>query len=354
MLPERRRRLIITIIGIILFVALAISLYAISNYVKSQNVPEEDIDNRPNSNYPSEYIIYGLTIDNDNIVRLYGLTDSYIEKYLGVRSFYKDQDNVIKDSHLFIYLDCVNELRFDERNKEFYLYKYDEYYSNNVKIKLSRNYIVLFDKNNKVTARKYNEEELKDVADGISYDNAFIKGDTIYYTDINGLHRYNLNNDVLTTLVDYKEYTIKPTLKILDINNNYIVYTKDGVLNIYSNQTNYSKDIATIAQLAGMGSSNIEYLELTNDGFYFQVANEDKTFSIKKFSLINSRLEEQSFVTKYRIINMETITKDLYYMNIIIDDKEDHIIFSTKVKDIVKNLENKYIYVTALEDSNEN
>ena len=354
MLPERKRRLIIGFIGGILFIALVISIFAISNYVKSKNVEKKDIDDRPNSVYPTDYLLYGLTVDTENIVRLYGLTDNYTEKYLGIRSFYKDQDNIVKDGHLFMYFDCVNELRYDNDLREYYLYKYDEYYSNNVKIKLAKNYIILFDKTGSVSARKYNEGEPKDILSNVSYDNTFIKGNIIYYTDINGLHRYRLNNDANETIFDYKEYTEKPVLKILTINDNYIAYTKDGDLNIYANQLNYSKAIDVFAELIGISKENIMFLELTNDGFYFQVANEDGTYSIKKFSLIKNKLDTEEYVTKYKVNEMKLITKGLYYMNITIDSREDYILFSTKEKDVVKNLENKYIYISSLEDNNDN
>ena len=342
MLPERRKRLIITIVGIVLFCLLVVSIYAISNYVKEKTaINNKDIDDRANGSYPKEYTLYGITVDMENILRIYGIDSNYFEKYIGVRSFYKDQSEMIKDNHLFIYTDCVNELRYDDNDREFYLYKYDEYYSNNTKIKLSKNNIIMFDKDNNVITRKYNSDDIKTILNNISYDNVLVKDNHLYYVDDTGIHKYNLNNDVKDDLFIFDE--LDHNVKLIRVNDNYLVFTDNNEVNIYINNT---KEIVPIIN---MDDIKIEYLELVNDGYYFQIPNLDGTYSIKKYSLVNSRLENEEFITKFKVKKMSIINNNLCYMDIIIDDKEESILFSLKIGDIVKKLDNKYIYIADLD-----
>ena len=236
MLPERRKNLLIFIIGIIIFILLVISIFGISKYIKNRNAENNrDIDDRVSNPYPSDYAYYGITVDLENIYRIYGVTSNYIEKYIGIRSFYKIQDAIIKDNHLFIYSDGVNDLRYDASNRDFYMFRYDDFYSNNVSVRLSKDYIITINRDNIINKRAYNTKDEKEIIKDIEIKDMLIKDNMLYYTDNKAIYSYDLTYDtqkVLEITPDLE--TEKNEFKLLDFDDSYLVYNYNGSLYFYN------------------------------------------------------------------------------------------------------------------------
>ena len=116
MLPEKRKKLIITSISIIVMIFVIIGIAKLSSYIKRMNTPVQDLKN--NDTYPSKYQYYGFSKDQDNIYKLYGIMGKD-ETYLNLRTFYNIKDYTLRNNKLVIYSDAINEIRYDSKEDEF-------------------------------------------------------------------------------------------------------------------------------------------------------------------------------------------------------------------------------------------
>ena len=71
MLPEYRRKIIISILAVIGIIIVIFAMYNLSKYVREQ----EKIDDERvfDDAYPEEYLYYGFIIDEDNNYQLMGI-----------------------------------------------------------------------------------------------------------------------------------------------------------------------------------------------------------------------------------------------------------------------------------------
>ena len=351
MLPERRKNLIIFIIGIIIFILLVISIFGISKYIKNRNEENNrDIDDRVSDPYPNDYAFYGITVDLENIYRIYGITSNYTEKYIGIRSFYKIQDSIIKDNHLFVYSDGVNDLRYDASNKDFYMYRYDDFYSNNINVKLTKDYMLLFDQDNTIAKKAYNSSETKEIIRNINISDILIKDNMIYYTDNKSVYSYDLNRDYQQKLaIDIDPEAESHEFQLLDFNETYLVYKYNGNLFFYHFGLSSVKTMESFS----IRSENVDFISASDNGFYYQVLNEDETYSVKFYNY-GSNIIEEVYLSRFKVNKIVPLSNDIYFMEIVVNDVKESILFSSKEMDIVKRLENRYINIVSLGSNNEN
>lgn len=351
MLPERRKNLIIFIVGIIIFILLVISIFGISKYIKDQNEENNrDIDDRVSDSYPKDYAYYGITLDLENIYRVYGITNNYAEKYIGIRSFYKIQDSIIKDNHLFVYSDGVNDLRYDATNREFYMYRYDDFYSNNVRVRLTKDYIIIFNQDNIVTKRAYNTKEDKEIISNIDIKDILIKDNMIYYTDNKRIYSYDLARDYQNVLnIKLDSEAESHEFKLLDFNNTYLVYKYNGNLFFYHFGLSSVKTIESFS-ICGEG---LEFISAFGNGFYYQTLNEDGTYTLRSYNAEKNIIEE-IYLSRFKIIKIVPLNDGMYYMEIFANDAKESVLFSIKEMDIVKRLDNNYLYFVSLGSNDEN
>ena len=84
MLPEKRKKLIIGAISVVVIIIVVILLGKISSFIKNRN----DENTQRNDDYSKMYDYIGVTIDEDNIYKIYGISEND-EKYLDVKTFMK-------------------------------------------------------------------------------------------------------------------------------------------------------------------------------------------------------------------------------------------------------------------------
>lgn len=89
MLPEKRKKLIIGAISVVVIIIVVILLGKISSFIKNRN----DENTQRNDDYSKMYDYIGVTIDEDNIYKIYGISEND-EKYLDVKTFYEVKDMI--------------------------------------------------------------------------------------------------------------------------------------------------------------------------------------------------------------------------------------------------------------------
>ena len=100
MLPEKKKRLIIAGIALVLIIITVFLLGKLSSYIKSKN-DNNVTKERRNDDYPDKYDYYGILKDEDGIYKIYGIGET--EEYLNVRTFYNIQDYITKDNKLVLF-----------------------------------------------------------------------------------------------------------------------------------------------------------------------------------------------------------------------------------------------------------
>ena len=96
MLPEKRKKLIIGAISVVVIIIVVILLGKISSFIKNRN----DENTQRNDDYSKMYDYIGVTIDEDNIYKIYGISvydEDNIKK--NIQEAKKMADFVIVDIH---------------------------------------------------------------------------------------------------------------------------------------------------------------------------------------------------------------------------------------------------------------
>ena len=224
MLPEKKKRLIIAGIALVLIIITVFLLGKLSSYIKSKN-DNNVIKERRNDDYPDKYDYYGILKDEDGIYKIYGIGET--EEYLNVRTFYNIQDYITKDNKLLLFSDATNELRYDSKKDEFYFYELDSSYSNKEIYSLSDNYIII-NALNKVSYKKFNEEETVLITDELKNENVLVRDNKVYYLKKDGIYEYNLDTKENKCIINDEG-----DISIINVLGDYIYINKDGEELIY-------------------------------------------------------------------------------------------------------------------------
>ena len=185
MLPEKRKKLIIGAISVVVIIIVVILLGKISSFIKNRN----DENTQRNDDYSKMYDYIGVTIDEDNIYKIYGISEND-EKYLDVKTFYEVKDMINIDKKAVLYSDAVNELRYDNKKKEFYFYELDEFYNKYDNVKLTHDYMVISD-NEKVSYRKYGSDTIEKVEQANEY---LVQNNKLYYAIDESIYEYDMTS----------------------------------------------------------------------------------------------------------------------------------------------------------------
>ena len=318
MLPEKRKKLTITIIAIIFIIIGVYSLGKLSNYIKSKNTKEE----QRNDEYTDLFDYIGISKDKDGIYKLYGISDSE-ETYLDVKTFYEVKDVTVINKRLVLYSDATNELRYTKEKEEFYFYEIDSYYNKSDSVNLASDYLIIND--NQVKYKKYGTEEFTNLNKITDY---LVNGNKLYILKSDSIYEYDLNTLEEKMVVVYKA---KELVKLLAVSNEYIYYLKDNVLNVTGLKSNFNKEL-----------TDMEFISLSSDGFItkkdniltnYSLTKEDYTYDFSNYNNIDS------------IIYLDN---DLFYISY---DK-NYVILDMKKNRAWKSLENDYIYLRRINYEN--
>ena len=312
MLPEKRKRLIIGIISIIVIIIVVILLGKISSFIKNRN--DENVQR--NDDYSEIYDYIGVTIDEDNIYKIYGINEDE-EKYLDVKTFYEVKDMINIDKKIVLYSDAVNELRYDNKKKEFYFYELDEFYNKYDNVKLTHDYMVISD-DEKVSYRKYGSDTIEKVEQTNEY---LVHNNKLYYAIDESIYEYDMTSKKKKMIAMYEK---NDNVELVDVSDKYLFYLKNDELNACS-----------LEKFANYDLSPLSFYSISNDGF---ITLENKV--LKNYSISRGEYLYDYFVSG-NINNLFYLDNNNFYLSF--DD--NYVIIDMKSSKVWKNLSNKYIYL---------
>lgn len=326
MLPEKKKRLIIAGIALVLIIITVFLLGKLSSYIKSKN-DNNVTKERRNDDYPDKYDYYGILKDEDGIYKIYGIGET--EEYLNVRTFYNIQDYITKDNKLVLFSDATNELRYDSKKDEFYFYELDSSYSNKEIYSLSDNYIII-NALNKVSYKKFNEEETVLITDELKNENVLVRDNKVYYLKKDGIYEYNLDTKENKCIINDEG-----DISIINVLGDYIYINKDGEELIYK--------ISSALKIVLSDYIKEEYsiVNLTDAGIVIKQDGQLKIFSFITNKILNDTFDLEGYNNTYSLY----LGNDLYYMNLELNNNKKHIIIDMSSKKIIKEFKENYLYI---------
>lgn len=326
MLPEKKKRLIIAGIALVLIIITVFLLGKLSSYIKSKN-DNNVTKERRNDDYPNKYDYYGILKDEDGIYKIYGIGET--EEYLNVRTFYNIQDYITKDNKLLLFSDATNELRYDSKKDEFYFYELDSSYSNKEIYSLSDNYIII-NALNKVSYKKFNEEETVLITDELKNENVLVRDNKVYYLKKDGIYEYNLDTKENKCIINDEG-----DISIINVLGDYIYINKDGEELIYK--------ISSALKIVLSNYIKEEYsiVNLTDAGIVIKQDGQLKIFSFITNKILNDTFDLEGYNNTYSLY----LGNDLYYMNLELNNNKKHIIIDMSSKKIIKEFKENYLYI---------
>ncbi len=326
MLPEKKKRLIIAGIALVLIIITVFLLGKLSSYIKSKN-DNNVTKERRNDDYPDKYDYYGILKDEDGIYKIYGIGET--EEYLNVRTFYNIQDYITKDNKLLLFSDATNELRYDSKKDEFYFYELDSSYSNKEIYSLSDNYIII-NALNKVSYKKFNEEETVLITDELKNENVLVRDNKVYYLKKDGIYEYNLDTKENKCIINDEG-----DISIINVLGDYIYINKDGEELIYK--------ISSALKIVLSDYIKEEYsiVNLTDAGVVIKQDGQLKIFSFITNKILNDTFDLEGYNNTYSLY----LGNDLYYMNLELNNNKKHIIIDMSSKKIIKEFKENYLYI---------
>lgn len=326
MLPEKKKRLIIAGIALVLIIITVFLLGKLSSYIKSKN-DNNVTKERRNDDYPNKYDYYGILKDEDGIYKIYGIGET--EEYLNVRTFYNIQDYITKDNKLVLFSDATNELRYDNKKDEFYFYELDSSYSNKEIYSLSDNYIII-NALNKVSYKKFNEEETVLITDELKNENVLVRDNKVYYLKNDGIYEYNLDTKENKCIINGEG-----DISIINVLGDYIYINKDGEELIYK--------ISSALKIVLSDYIKEEYsiVNLTDAGVVIKQDGQLKIFSFITNKILNDTFDLEGYNNTYSLY----LGNDLYYMNLELNNNKKYIIIDMSSKKIIKEFKENYLYI---------
>lgn len=326
MLPEKKKRLIIAGIALVLIIITVFLLGKLSSYIKSKN-DNNVTKERRNDDYPDKYDYYGILKDEDGIYKIYGIGET--EEYLNVRTFYNIQDYITKDNKLVLFSDATNELRYDSKKDEFYFYELDSSYSNKEIYSLSDNYIII-NALNKVSYKKFNEEETVLITDELKNENVLVRDNKVYYLKKDGIYEYNLDTKENKCIINDEG-----DISIINVLGDYIYINKDGEELIYK--------ISSALKIVLSDYIKEEYsiVNLTDAGIVIKQDGQLKIFSFITNKILNDTFDLEGYNNTYSLY----LGNDLYYMNLELNNNKKYIIIDMSSKKIIKEFKENYLYI---------
>ncbi len=330
MLPERRKKLIFTIVAIIGVILVIIIMYNLAKYMRNQgtDTPEERDDA-----YKEVYPYYGVYYDDEGTYKLAGLNGSFEEFDLGLRIFFPINNLFWRNNHLVFYSDATNELRYNSEDEVYTLYELDTLYSNNIDIIVAGDTLIMVE-DNTLSYRGIASEEVVTVNENLVSEKVLYQNNKLYYIVSAGVYEYDMENGS-TRLVMIKGSSTNQD--IIAINDNYLIIQNDSEYFVYELD---SSNVSSI-------SNDLEYddalfIALMGDYFIYQINTEDgyvlRTYSLK----INDDVNRNFQLSYEEVTNSFGINDDYIYAELSDGEDTRNVIIGMRDGRVIKELDNRY------------
>ena len=341
MLPEKRKKLIFTIIAIIAVIIVIIIMYNLAKFMHNRNV-EEIVYDDP---YPETYPYYGIYHDEDGTYRISGLNDNFEEMDLGLRLFYTVDNLSWRNNHLTFYSDAINELRYNSNEQKYYLYELDPFYSSSVDILVEQDRLIMIE-GTTLSFRNIGGTENIEITSNLDSSKILYQNNKIYYTQTAGVYEYNVEtgNNALIVMRG-----ANANLQLLAINNKYLVFQGDNEYYYYNLNNASTTNISNL--LTDDFEENVEFISLNNDYFVYQVTDGTQ-YILRIFDMeLGLPLSEDFNIGSEKVAAAYNIVNNYTYAELESEDSTRYVILDIRGKNVVKEL--NYRYKTMIGVNNE-
>lgn len=337
MLPERKKKLIISIISIIVLIGLIFGISFLSSYIKEKN----HVDERDNDNYPEKYKYIGIILDDEGVYRLFGLDENYVEISLNVHTFYKVQDLKFENNRIVLFSDAVNELRYEKEKQEFYFYDLNSYYNKRVEVKLAKDYLIFINEKTITYQDLVNNKNITNNITNASLGNVLVQDNYVYYVLDGGIYRYDLDKEE-KILVVYPGL-ITGNLDILNLYDNYLIYSVNNDLRIYDIEKNTSINLSS--KLHEINVDDFKFIDI-NNAYVIYMINDDEEYHLKEYSISQDKFLDYDYnLGNEYVLDSSMLDNNLFYMRLTDGDNIRFVLVDLASKKVISELENEYLYL---------
>lgn len=333
MMPDKKKKLIITIVSIIAIILLVIVISSISSFIKDR----ADIG-RSSDLYPEELMYFGIIYDKENEYQnIIALNEDFESLEYEIKSFYKIQDIKVSNEKLLIYSDALNEIAYDKEKDEFYLNEIDSYYNANTNVYLAKDYMVFLTKDGSLEYILYDHKE-KDknivIVSELENKNIAVIDNCIYYRDFEGIIKYNMET--------LEKKVVVPTSVNFSPEINYY---NDSYILLKSNDENMilSVESDSLTKFVDMFlEPNYNLLSLYDEGFIYSVSNPNKLISYNNFY---HRHETSPYLLEDNLVpyKMFHISGSMVYLDLVSNtDKHSYYVYDAIDREYVATLDKEY------------
>lgn len=339
MLPEKKRKLIITIVSIIAIILVIILMYNLAKFMQNQS-KINDTTTKDDA-YPMVYDYYGFMYDEDGNYQLVGLSSNFEENKLGLRSFYAMSNLYYYNNHLVLYTDAINQINYNKEDEEYFFYEQNSFYSNDTEVYITnKNYI--FNNGKKLEYCPKENCTKKVISENLSDDIVLIDDELIFYEENNTINSFDITKDEKKTID-----SSNTELQLLALNDKYLIFLKNMSIYVYDLLDGYATDISSSIL---EDTLEFTFLSLQDESIIYQTKDEDGNNVIKTYFMpLSDTLNATYNLAKEEVTNCYPITDKLLYAELVLDNRVRYVIMNMETQEIVREFSNPYVVLIGVE-----
>lgn len=338
MLPEKKKKLIITGLALIALIIVIILMYNLGKYMQEKSKINEDtiIDDA----YPNNYPYYGFLFDEDGNYQLMGLDSNFEETKLNLRSFYKMDNLYYYNDHLVLYTDAINQVNYNKEDEEYFFFEQNPFYSNDTEVYITEENYIFNDGEKLEYCPKDNCTNVV-ISDSISDYVTLLNDEVIFYEEDDTIKSYDMKVSEVKTIDTASD------IQLLALNDKYVVYFKNMSIYVYDLLDGYATDIG-----ASILNDNTEFtfLALQNDGIIYETKDDLGNNIIKTYYMpLSTTLKNTYNLAKEELNSCYPITDTLLYAELVLDNRIRYVIMDMENQEIIKEFSNPYVVLIGVE-----
>lgn len=338
MLPSRRKKIIIIAVSIIALVLIVIGMYYFSSFMRNINNDEEPIIY--DDSYLNDYLYYGFYLDANNNYQLVGLNESYEEKELGLRTFYKMNNLYYYNNHLVLYSDAINQINYNSSNDTYSFYELNSFYSSNTDVLITPNYYVF------VTATSLDYCVIDNcvrstITNELVNSEVVVNDHYVFYQTNMGIYMFNLETSETEEVLAYED-----ELHIIMTRDDYLVMQRKDAYWVYKISNRELRNISEA--IINNGDTTYDFVNLQNEYFLYQTVV-DNHYVLKKYSLRINDILQNYYTLAGRIEKSIVINDSLLYTEVAEGENSLPLLIDIDDGSILQNLNYQYEVLIGVE-----
>lgn len=335
MLPSKKRKWLIIGVSALALLITVLIIYKITDIAKSGKLTE--IISDP---YPKEISYMGIIYDDTNgYEMIIPLKNDFQKTDYSLRSFYEIKDISVNNGLMMVYSDAINEIAYNNENKEFFYNEKDSFYNSSTIVKISGNYLVYLNNDGTLEYRQFDFKEKDEnivIAKDLTDKSIAVIDKLVFYRDFDGIMVYNMETKALNVAIP-TEANFSPT--IASYTEKYILIESNGQFLMYGVSNN---KITFIDNVIRNNLTSIDLVSLYKNGFVYLAKPDNKLIAYNTFynreEVSPYLLEENTTVS-----TMYYIYESFCYLDLVnANNEHKYYVFDVENNKIVAELEQAY------------